>query len=428
MKLEIRTLTLMLCAALMLTTACKKTPIPAEDPEPSVVDFCASSQATWVKTETSTTPQTQSFPYDNFGVWGIARQGSNIYHLWNNASLTDVNINEETGFYEPTTVAYWLSGYIYNFIAVAQCHDEGFSFIGVTTKEEQVSSTPAVQNPVDYVTFTYDMSHKYSASNYVFDLLGAAMENRSVTGGRTEPQNMIFWHLFSQVNIGVSFTTGLNGEQVKGKLTKIKLKNICTEATSKLYYVNNSPSLYAEWICAEDANTMECEYTVSQDVTLTIKANQADAVVTLTAGESTVTGENGEASITVPRGTNVAYTIEGNVGAESKKVQETLYVHRSFKKIVSLETNQSQIEAVPDWSLNVIPQDATKMKLFLDFEIDGQVYNDFEVRLNFPTSANPQVFNHKYNWNISIGTGAAIKFEVVDVVDWKDGEDGEISM
>lgn len=423
MKLEIRTLILLLCAALALTTACKKTPIPTEeDPQPSVVDFRASSQAVWVKSETPT------FLYDMFGVWGIARQRSYVYNLWGDTSLIEVNKNEQTGYYEPESDAFWLGGYTYNFLAVAPIDDEGFNFISATTKEDQLNANPAVANPVDIVTFAYDISSKYSASNYTFDLIGSAMENPSVAGGRTAPQDLTFWRLLCRVNIGVSFTTGLNGEQIEGKLTKIKLADICTEATSNIYYVNDTPSVQADWICADDADTMEREYTVSQNVTLTIKANQADAIVTLTAGETTVTGEAGEASITVPRGTNVDYIIEGKVGEESKKVQERLHVHRSLTKTVFLDTNESRIDAVPDWSINVIPQDASKMKLFLDFEIDGQVYDDFEVRLNFPSSVNPQAFNHMYNWNISIGTGAAIMFEVVDVADWDEVNGGDIAM
>ena len=72
------------------------------------------------------------------------------------------------------------------------------------------------------------------------------------------------------------------------------------------------------------------------------------------------------------------------------------------------------------------------MQLYLDFVLNENgtlvEYNDFEIGLTFPSDANPQVFNHKYNWNISIGTGAAIKFEVVDVTDWTNVDGGDIAM
>ena len=119
-------------------------------------------------------------------------------------------------------------------------------------------------------------------------------------------------------------------------------------------------------------------------------------------------------------------------GEEAKKVEGETLVHRSLTQNVSLASGETKTDFHPDWSINVIPQDATNMKLYLDFVLNDNgtlvKYDDFEIVLTFPSDANPQVFNHKYNWNISIGTGAAIKFEVVDVVDWKDGEDGEISM
>ena len=90
MKLETKIASLILCLALPLITACKKTPIPAEDPQPAEVAFAASSQAVWVKSGETPTP---TFPHDDFGVWGIARQGSLVYNLWGNDALMRVNKN-----------------------------------------------------------------------------------------------------------------------------------------------------------------------------------------------------------------------------------------------------------------------------------------------------------------------------------------------
>ena len=86
------------------------------------------------------------------------------------------------------------------------------------------------------------------------------------------------------------------------------------------------------------------------------------------------------------------------VGEEATKVVGETLVHRSLTQNVSLASGETRTELHPDWSINVIPQDATKMKLYLDFEIydngTSDVYDDFEIGLTFPSDANPQVFNH----------------------------------
>lgn len=208
MKLEIRILTLILCAALMLTTACKKTPIPTEEPQPSVVDFRASSQATWVKN--TTTETTTDFP--DFGVWGIGRSiyGSTIYNLWNTTGLVQVTKNDETSLYEPATDAYWASGYVYNFLAVAP--------FDVDNPAPEFKTAPSVTlasgNNDDRLIFSYDISAKYNSSNQdysTFDLLGAGIKTTRVLGGGTNTQELVFWHLFSQISVDISFATGING-------------------------------------------------------------------------------------------------------------------------------------------------------------------------------------------------------------------------
>ena len=205
MRLETKTVTILLCAALALSACTKKTITPAEDPQPAEVGFTASSQAVWVKGgETPTT----SFPYDNFGVWGIARQNNLIYNLWGNEALMDVNKNTATGYYEPEETAYWVGGYTYNFLALAPYADAGLTLSGITTKEDQAGVT----SPSDYLTFTYDMSGKYAAGNYTFDLLGAAAQTPVTTGGYDESQQLVFWHLLSQIEIkNIGFASGISG-------------------------------------------------------------------------------------------------------------------------------------------------------------------------------------------------------------------------
>lgn len=210
MKLETKIAYLILCLALPLTTACKKTPIPAEDPQPAEVAFAASSQATWVKTTTG--EEQPEFPYDNFGVWGIARQEGLLapYILWGTNSL--MLVEEDEDVFVPSEAAYWLKGYTYNFLAVAPLDPTGFNLTEVKSKEDQKALTPPVQNPVDYMTFTFDMSEKYTAGNYSFDLLGAAAEQKVTSGGYSTAQDLKFWHLFSQIVIkNIGFASGISG-------------------------------------------------------------------------------------------------------------------------------------------------------------------------------------------------------------------------
>ena len=362
--------------------------------------------------------------HPDFGAWGIARQEGNAtpYILWESNAMSQV-VKSTDNTYVPVVDAYWLTGFAYNFIAVAP-YTEGASDLDISVD---------AQTGKDAITFNFDQGAKYTAGDFDFDLMGAVASTAAITTKPTT-QPLTFWHLFSQVNIGVSFSTGLNGEAIDGRLKSIKLDDICTNATCSMYHHESTNMVHADWTCADDAATMDCEYIVSEEVTFTVKADQADATVTLKAGDQTVTKVGGEAKIDVLRGTKVKYTVEETVadGEEATKVVGETLVHRSLTQNVSLASGETRTELHPDWSINVIPQDATKMKLYLDFEIydngTSDVYDDFEIGLTFPSDANPQVFNHKYNWNISIGTGAAIKFEVVDVTDWTTVDGGDILM
>ena len=235
MKLETKIASLILCLALPLTTACKKTPIPAEDPQPAEIGFTAASQAVWVKSGETSTP---SFPHDDFGVWGIARQEGlqTPYVLWGTNSLALVEESSTPGIYSPSSPAYWMKGYKYNFLAIAPFADAGLSSIGITTKEDQLTTIPPAENPVDYMTFTYDMSTKYTgipatettpaaAPDYTFDLLAAAAEQEVKTGGYNTAKELKFWHLFAQLSIKVIF------ENVTGTVEALSIEEVDTQAS-----------------------------------------------------------------------------------------------------------------------------------------------------------------------------------------------------
>ena len=245
MRLETKIATLLMLAALALSSCTKKTITPAEDPQPAEVGFTAASQAVWVKGgETPTT----SFPYDNFGVWGIARHQhvESPYILWSTNQLIEVSApegtltNQETSnvVFTPATAAYWLGGYEYSFLAIAPYTDPGFSLVGIT----QASGS----NTSDSISFTYDMSSKYDNPNtYTFDLLGGvAKTDGPVAGGRTSEQELTFWHLLSKLSIKVIFVDA-NGTEVTSNnnaVTNLSISNVNPKGNFTLKYIKTAGS------------------------------------------------------------------------------------------------------------------------------------------------------------------------------------------
>ena len=248
MRLETKIATLLMLAALALGSCTKKPHTPTEEPQPAEVGFTAASQAVWVKGETD--PKT-TFPYTDFGVWGIARNTSvaSPYILWTSNQLTEVSApegtqtnKEETNIvFTPTEAAYWLRDYSYDFLAIAPYNPSGLTNVAFTLKDAAGNTTGK-----DYMTFTYDMSSKYTSGDYAFDLLGAAAQYKVETGGYSTAQNLMFWHLLSQINISVSFGTGLGGEQIVGEVTAIRLGNV---VSSGAFEVKHSTGNEISTVC-----------------------------------------------------------------------------------------------------------------------------------------------------------------------------------
>ena len=204
--------TLLLALFLLLAlTSCQKRPQPTTpDDQKTLIGFSPVSQSAAVKSTTSL-----STIHDDFGVWGIARQeGNNTpYVLWDNNRLSQVKQSSpDAETYVPVGNAYWLSGYKYNFIAIAPYNDPALTLTTIT------SSTPYS------ISFSYDMGKKYE-SDYVFDLLGAAAATETISGGRTESQNLTFWHLFTKLCVKVRFNN-----VTTGNVTGMRLVNVNTQA------------------------------------------------------------------------------------------------------------------------------------------------------------------------------------------------------
>ena len=89
----------------------------------------------------------------------------------------------------------------------------------------------------------------------------------------------------------------------------------------------------------------------------------------------------------------------------------------------------------PNWVLHIIPQVVKNMELYLDFAInegttqepDWVEYKNLWINLDLPANQVAYGRNEQYNWNITIGTKAAITFSV-DVTDWTEAEEFEIPM
>ena len=234
MKLEMKTVTLLLlCAALLMGSCTKKTITPAEDPQPAEVGFTATSQDVEVKSATkATTPLAQHHP--DFGVWGLAVHDFNSdYILWDDNDLTQVTKPTGSDVYVPVSPAYWFVGYVYDFIAVAPYTNSGISSTSVNSKT---------------LTFAYNLAQKYALKgtaglaakdHYQFDLMAAADHTDEVTKNKPSTQNLIFWHLFAKITINVRFVDASGAAVTTGTVSQIRLKNVDTDGTYAIAYDDN---------------------------------------------------------------------------------------------------------------------------------------------------------------------------------------------
>lgn len=222
-----RIVILSLCAALILGSCTKK----HHQPEKSLkapLEFTAVSQNSALKSGATKATTPLSAFHGDFGAWGIARQEGNAtpYILWESNAMSQV-VKSTDNTYVPVADAYWLTGFAYNFIAVAP-YTDGISGLVVTP------STDA-QTGKDAITFTFDQGAKYTAGDFDFDLMGAAAATDAITTKPTT-QNLTFWHLFSQININVSFVDA-NGTAVStGTVSQMRLCNVKSKADYTLTF------------------------------------------------------------------------------------------------------------------------------------------------------------------------------------------------
>ena len=222
-----RIVILSLCAALILGSCTKKHHQPEESLK-APLEFTAVSQNSALKSGATKATTPLSAFHGDFGAWGIARQEGNAtpYILWESNAMSQV-VKSTDNTYVPVADAYWLTGFAYNFIAVAP-YTGGVSGL-------DVSHSVDTQTGKDAITFTFDQGAKYTADDFDFDLMGAVASTAAITTKPTT-QNLTFWHLFSQININVSFVDA-NGTAVStGTVSQMRLCNVKSKADYTLTF------------------------------------------------------------------------------------------------------------------------------------------------------------------------------------------------
>lgn len=226
-------MTVSICALFALAAGCNKVHIDNNGNDRKLLLFSAESEENL--TQNSTKDTSSALPYEDFGVWGIARRNDGIeqdpYILWRENSLIQVNKNS-SGIYEPSSAAYWFSNHTYHFIAVAP-FDIDATDVNVITKEENSSSG------ADALEFKYSIAGKYIANYYDFDLMGAvAMSEVDVAATHLSSQDIVFKHLFSQINMNVYFKDG--DRTIDGSVQKIRIQNVSTQGEYNITFDNDN--------------------------------------------------------------------------------------------------------------------------------------------------------------------------------------------
>ena len=225
-------MTVSICALFALAAGCNKVHIDNNGNDRKLLLFSAESEENL--TQNSTKATSSALPHNDFGVWGIARRDDGIeqapYILWRENSLIQVNKNS-SGIYEPSSAAYWFSNHTYHFIAVAP-FDIDATDVNVITKEENSSVA-------DALVFEYSIAGKYTAKVYNFDLMGAvAMSKVNVAATHPSSQDIVFKHLFSQINMNVYFKDG--DRTIDGSVQKIRIRNVSTQGEYNITFDNDN--------------------------------------------------------------------------------------------------------------------------------------------------------------------------------------------
>jgi hypothetical protein len=159
-------------------------------------------------------------------------------------------------------------GYTYNFIAIAPYVS---GILGTTW-------FPQTDTSRDELMFSYNISSKYDAYNYGFDLLGAAAQTEVTSGGWQQAQELVFWHLFSKIRVNISFTGALDaaGNPAAVMVDALRLKNVDVHRYYTLSFDSDN-ELSVECISASDATaSIQFAYDASIDGETTVFTREAN--------------------------------------------------------------------------------------------------------------------------------------------------------
>ena len=172
--------------------------------------------------------------------------------------------DEPTGAYAPASDAYWLSGFKYNFIAIAP-YDSGIT---------DVNFSQATDSARDALSFSYNISERYQNGVYDYDLMAAVAET-SVAKSTTHPsqQNLTFWHIFSQINIAVNFKDA-DGNNTTGTAI-LRLHNVDQDIAYTITSVDNTPTVTTDEVTLQ----VNCTNTSVTDKVNPIVFNGSDPAV-----------------------------------------------------------------------------------------------------------------------------------------------------
>ena len=338
------------------------------DPEPPKlpIGFRPMSQAVVVKSGSAFPESIQKF-----GVWGVAGNDLNIQYLWSPSTLIDVN-RQSDGTYKPAADGYWFSYSTHDFLALASDPSTvALPAVNITT-----TGNPNALNPS--MTFSYDLSERYNAKNYTYDLLGAAAR-KTITTVADPSQDLLFWHLFAKIKMEIKFLDVDGNEMTESApvLTNVTLKGVKTQGNYEITYAGTEINPYQ----------LSCS---------------------VTTPDASVTGdENGEdASELEFSSAPTLNIIPQDISGFSLFLDFTRTILDDNKG--TSDPNDDVYTEVPvnNFEINLTP--AKKMVEILDPETN--------------TKISPYAFNNQYNWKITISSKNVVNFTVT-VNDWQDPDE-----
>ena len=219
-----------LFAALLLAACDRNRHTPDPDTQKAPISFAALSQNIPVKA--GEIPL--SSIHDNFGIWGYAtKQEHPDYLIWEDETMSRVRYNGSSFF--PDTYAFWLSGYDYNFIALAPYTDGA----------DRLASIVIGQNK-DALSFAYDMSEIYSPSTEGvaprpgIDLMGSIAKAHVDKAATQGVQDLRFHRLTSRIDIKIIFENSGNELSDIPEISGLRLENVDADAAYTISYASEN--------------------------------------------------------------------------------------------------------------------------------------------------------------------------------------------